>query len=333
MLAKASVTSNGAVLLGEHVACDSHDATRSVRVITHAHYDHLMGLNQSLRKCEAVVMTPATRELLEVLHGSRFMNGDNVKTLNYGETLSFNSEHLTLYPSDHIFGSAQVLVETDDGTRCVYTSDFRMSSKIPILKSDVLVIEATYGNPLQIRSFDRVVENALISLVEQGLKRSPVYIFGYHGKLQEIMNILYNGGVKAPFIVPEKIFQFSKVCERHGLRLGKYMLSTEDEARVILEKGEPCIAFYHMSSHRYTGKDAFRIRVTGWEFSSPRRQVGDNEHVIALSDHSDFNGLLSYVRESKPTLVIADNYRAGAAKVLTREITKRLGISAKALPT
>jgi len=38
------------------------------------------------------------------------------------------------------------------------------------------------------------------------------------------------------------------------------------------------------------------------------------------------------VRESKPKLVITDNYRVGDAKVLAREITKRLGIEAKAMP-
>jgi putative mRNA 3-end processing factor len=330
---KASVTEKGAILLGEHVACDSFDPTRPLRVVTHAHYDHLAGLHQSLQNCEAVVMTPATRDLLEALHNRLILTRDNIKTLDYGEMLSSNGERLTLYPSNHILGSAQVLVEDEDGTRCVYTGDFRLSSETPILEADVLVIEATYGNPLQIRPFEKVVKKALVSLIESSLKSGPVYVFGYHGKLQELMQILHDNQVRAPFIVPETVFQVSKICERHGLRLGKYLLSTENEAKVMMEKREPYVAFYHMNSRRYVGKDALRVRVTGWEFSSPRRQIADNEHVIALSDHSDFNGLLQYVRESKPKLVITDNYRWGDAKVLAREIEKRLGIAAKALPS
>jgi len=332
MSAKASVTENGAILLGEHVACDSFDAARPLRAVTHAHYDHLIGLKQSLRKCEAVAMTPATKDLLEALHGQLFLSGSNVKTLNYVETLSSNGERLTLHPSGHILGSAQVLVEAKDGTRCVYTGDFRLSSETPVLEADVLVIEATYGNPLQVRPFEKIVENAFVSLVESGLKSGPIYVFGYHGKLQEVMQILHDDGVKVPFIVPEKVFQVSRICERYGLRLGKYLLSTEDEAKVIMERREPYVAFYHMNSRRYVGKDALCIRVSGWEFSGPRRQIADNEHVIALSDHSDFKGLLNYVQESKPKLVITDNYRVGSAKVLAREIEKRLGIPAKALP-
>jgi len=332
MSLKASISEKGAVLLGRRVACDSFDETRPLRVVTHVHYDHLTGLQRSLQKCEAVVMTPATKDLLEVMRGPLFLMRGNVKALAYGETLTIDeNERLTLYRADHILGAAQVLVEDEDGTRCVYTGDFRLS-QTPIIKADVLVIEATYGNPFQVRPFGRVVENALVSLVESGLRQGPVYVFGYHGKLQEVMQILHSNHVRAPFVVPEKVFHVSKICERYGMRLGKYLLSSDNEAKAMTEKGEPHVAFYHMNSRRYVGKEALRISVSGWEFSSPRRQIADNEHVIALSDHSDFNGLLRYVRESMPKLVITDNYRVGDARVLAREITKRLGIEAKAMP-
>jgi len=331
MSLKASINEKGAILLGRHVACDSFDGTRPLRVVTHAHYDHLTGLQQSLRNCKAIVMTPATRDLLEVMQGPLILMRGNVKTLAYEETLPVKNELLTLHRADHILGAAQVLVEDEEGTRCLYTGDFRLSHT-PIIEADLLVIEATYGNPFQVRPFGRTVENALVSLVETGLKHGPVYVFGYHGKLQEVMQILHNNKVRAPFIVPEKVFQVSKICERHGMRLGKYLLASEDEAKAMIERGEPHVAFYHMNSRRYTSKEAFRISVSGWEFSSPRRQIADNEHVIALSDHSDFNGLLRYVRECKPKLVITDNYRVGDAQVLAKEITKRLGIEAKAMP-
>jgi len=331
MSLKASITKKGAVLLGRLVACDSFDMTRPLRVVTHIHYDHLTGLQQSLRNCKAVVMTSATRDLLEVMHGPLPLMRGNVKTLAYGETFPLENERLTLYRADHILGAAQVLVEDEEGTRSVYTGDFRLS-QTPVIDADVLVMEATYGNPFQVRPFERIVENSLVSLVESGLKRGPVYVFGYHGKLQEVMQILHNNRVRAPFVVPERVFQVSRICERHGMRFGRYLLSSEDEAKAMIEKCEPCVAFYHMNSRRYVGKEAFRVSVSGWEFSSPRRQIADNEHVIALSDHSDFNGLLQYVRESKPKLVITDNYRVGDAKVLAKEITKRLGIEAKAMP-
>lgn len=67
--------------------------------------------------------------------------------------------------------------------------------------------------------------------MEEGLKRCTVCVFGYHSELQEVMQILHNAGVKAPFVVPERVFHVSKICESHGMRFGRLMLSREREAK------------------------------------------------------------------------------------------------------
>jgi len=176
------------------------------------------------------------------------------------------------------------------------------------------------------------VRNLLVSVVEEGLKHGTVYVFGYHGKLQEVMQVLYNAGVKAPFVVPERVFHVSKVCEKHGMRFGRLMLSREREAKELLETDSSCIAFYHMASAGKVGLGSFRVYVSGWEFNSPCRKISEKKYVVALSDHSDFDGLIAYVRRSKPKLVITDNFRAGHAETLAKQIRKRFGISAMALP-
>jgi hypothetical protein len=73
-----------------------------------------------------------------------------------------------------------------------------------------------------------------------------------------------------------------------------------------------------------------KISVSGWEFHSPCRQIGTREHVVALSDHSDFDGLIEYVRRSNPNAIM-DNYRS-YGEVLAKEINRRLGIRAVAMP-
>jgi len=276
-------------------------------------------------------MTRPTKDLLTVMHSRSYLTKTNVQTLDYGQTITHKGEKVTLHCADHILGAAQVLVEDKEGVRIVYTGDFRMS-KTPVLESDILVLEATYGNPGQVRRFGKVVETALISLVESALKTGPVQIFGYHGKLQEVMQILNNNSINTPFIATERVYQISKVCERHGMHLGKLLSLEEEEAAEIVEKNEPHVAFYHMNAKRYISTAGFRISVSGWEFSGPRRQIGENEHIVALSDHADFEDLLSYVAESRPKLVITDNYRVGDAGGLAREIERRLHVPAKALP-
>lgn len=331
MSLKADVTEKGAILLGENIACDAFHQ-RPLRVVTHAHADHMLGLQQSLKNCEAVIMTPATKDLIEVLNGPLFLMQGNITTLSYEKPFYYGEEQIRLYYADHILGAAQVVVDDVEGTRIVYTGDFRIQ-ETPIIEADIVVLEATYGNPTKTRSFENEVKRSLISLVEQALKQGAVYVFGYHGKIQEVMQILYEAKLKVPFIVPEKVFHVCKICEKHGMRMGRYMLSSGEQAQMLMEKKESFIAFYHMGSRLKVGKNAFRIYISGWEFNSACRKMGENEYLVALSDHSDFTGLLRYVEESKPKQVITDNYRIGDAAILAKEIQKRLGIPAKPLPS
>ena len=331
MQEKATITANGAVLLGKHLACDAYEETKPLRAVTHAHADHLQGLPQSLRKCQKILMTKATKDLIDAMQGPSYLKRGHVQPLDYGHTLQYEDERITLHKADHILGAAQIMVEDKENQRIVFTGDFRID-ETPILESDVLVIEATYGSPHCRRRFHKEAKNMLISLVDKGLKQGPVYVFGYHGKIQEIMQILNSANINVPFIVPENVLNISRVCEKHGMRLGKLMLSTELEAFELFEKNTPFIGFYHMHSKNKIGLDNIRISVSGWEFYSAIRQTGEKEYLAALSDHSDFDGLLEYVRQSKPKLVITDNSRVRYGETLAKEIRKHLGIDAIALP-
>jgi putative mRNA 3-end processing factor len=285
-----------------------------------------------LKSCEAVIMTSATRDLINVIENPFSLVKENVKTLEYEEPFEYKTEQITLHFSDHILGTAQVLVEDEEGTRILFTSDFRIPYT-PVIQADILVIEATYGNPYRIRPFQNEVKPLFVSLVEEAVKEGPVYLFGYHGKIQEVMQILHEAKVSVPFVVPEKIFRVSKVCERYGMQFGhNLLLSESEEAQSMLQRGDSFLAFNHMASRRHISPDTFRVYVSGWEFSSPCRQVGENEYRVALSDHSDFYGLLQYVEESRPKFVITDNHRSGDAVTLAREIESRLKIPAKPLP-
>jgi putative mRNA 3-end processing factor len=326
---RARVTKSGAVLLGDSVACDAFDP-RPLRVVTHAHSDHLFGLRKSLKTCEKVLMTSATRDLTEMLYDSLSLQGAPVETLEFGKTLSYGDEKISLIKADHILGACQVLVEDAGGIRIVWTGDFRLDDT-PVVDCDVLVVEATYGSPSCRRNFKVDVRELLVSMVEQRLRGGTVYVFGYHGKLQEIMQLLRKADVEVPFVMPERVFDITKVCEKHGMRLGCLSRSTDKEGHELLDQNLPCVAFYHMNSRMHVGLHNSRICVSGWEFHTPCRQIGEREHLVALSDHSDFDGLIEYVKRSGAKQVITDNYRSNG-DALAKEIRKRLGVSAVAMP-
>jgi putative mRNA 3-end processing factor len=328
---KAVVSERGAVLLGDSVACDAFD-DRPLRVVTHAHADHLVGLRRSLKSCDKVLMTRATRDLIRVVNGSLPLDAGSVQLLDYGETFEYGDERVTLVKADHILGAAQVLVEDSVGRRVGYTGDFRVDGTAPLVDCDTLVVEATYGSPWFKRAFKVDVRELLVSMVEKNLRQGTVYVFGYYGKLQEVMQILRRADVSVPFVMPERVFHVSKICEAHGMQVGGLTLSTAKEGRDLLDEDLPCVAFYHMNTRGKVGLQNSRICVSGWEFRSPCRQIGEREHLVALSDHSDFSGLIEYVRRSKPKRVVTDNYRVSHGATLAKEISKRLGIPAVAMP-
>jgi putative mRNA 3-end processing factor len=327
---RAQVTKSGAVLLGDSVACDAFDATRPLRVVTHAHADHLGGLRRSLRCCEKVLMTKATRDLAETLNSSLKLKDEAIECLEYGKVFKYGDERITLLKADHILGACQVLVEDAGGIRIAWSGDFRLDGT-PALECDVLAVEATYGSPSCRRNFGVDVRELLVSMIEKRLRGGTVYVFGYHGKLQEVMQLLRDADVEVPFVMPERVLEVTKVCEQHGMRLGCLSLSTDRDGYELLDGNLPCVAFYHMNSRQHVGLRNARICVSGWEFHSPCRQIGEREHLVALSDHSDFDGLIEYVKRSRAKKVITDNYRSNG-DALAKEIRKRLGVCAVAMP-
>jgi putative mRNA 3-end processing factor len=326
---RALVTKNGAVLLGDNVACDAFD-TRPIRIVTHAHADHLYGLRKSIKCCQKVLMTKATRDLCETLNPSLKLHEKTVHPLEYNKPLKFGGEKITLLKADHILGASQVLVEDAGGIRIAWSGDFRLEGTQAV-DCDVLVVEATYGSPSCRRSFEVDVRELLVEMVEKRLRGGAVYVFGYHGKLQEVMQILRNADVEVPFVMPERVYEVTKVCEKHGMNLGCLSLSSDKDGHTLLDNNLPCVAFYHMNQRQHVGLHNARICVSGWEFQKPCRQIGDREHLIALSDHSDFDGLIEYVKRTRAKQVITDNFRSNG-DALAKEINRRLGVSATAMP-
>ena len=271
-------------------------------------------------------MTPATRDLLEILKSKKFVDSHKIHCLQYNEPIEYDGEKLTFFPAHHIIGSAQVLLEFDK--RIVYTGDFKLE-KTPVIPSDILVIEATYGNPNRRRTFKNEITARFIDLIKESLKTGIVYIFGYYGKLQEILEIIHTAALETPVIVPEKVFKMMQVCERYGMKFGNYFSSKSEEAKGL----DHFIGLYHMFSKQWIGRGATKITLSGWEFDMPVRQERAKEFTVAFSDHADFDELLQYVGLSKPKRVITDNQRGGDAITLAKEITKRFGIPAEPLPS
>ncbi len=318
---KAAVTRRGAILLGENFTVDGH-SRRPVRVVTHIHSDHTIGLDKSVRESMLIAGTTYTIELLEIL-GYK-VHETKTLPLEYWKQVEIMGEKLALIPSNHIVGSCQVMVEGPD-YRVGYTGDFKMPDTPPMRDLDVLVVDATYGSPrLQRRWSDWDAMAALISLIEDLIRKGPVTIYAYHGKIQEIMAELRIRGVREPFIADQKTIKIARVAEKfYNVSLDPLKQPTEYDA---LKEG-PAIIFKH-ANNKGNYNVGTHIVLTGWELRAPLVKISENLYNVGFSDHATFKEIIEYVREAKPKKVIVDPTRGKDTRITAKYIEKILEIPA-----
>jgi len=314
------VNERGAVLINKLLSIDGHENSIS-RVVTHAHSDHIRDLDKSLTTCKNLVGTPLTLDWLVEL-GYKIPRDYSIR-LDYGSRISIGELKLELVKTLHIPGSSQVVVTDEDGLKIVYTSDFKKPGvHTPILEADILVLDAVYGNPNYVREFDEYIEDILTDLVNQLLSKGPVIIYGYHGKLQEVMKIFRDRGVIAPYVLPPKVYGMTKIAEKYDLRIRDYVLLGSSEGAEVVKSGW-FLLFTHVSSSNYIrGPRASEVLLSGWEFKKPYRYLGSNRWLVAFSDHADFKGLIHYIINSNPKTVIVNSVRSSYSEIFANEVRR-----------
>ncbi|MEM1814327.1 MAG: MBL fold metallo-hydrolase [Metallosphaera sp.] len=324
---RASVERNGAILLGENFTVDGH-WKRAFRVVTHFHSDHIIQLNRSVTECSWIIATKPTLDVLNTL-GYTIPKNKRLE-LGYNVTINIESEKLTLHPSDHVFGSAQVEVTTLNGETIAYTGDFKNPGKgTPILDPDILIIESTYGKPEFTRKFKDEVEQLTADYINDALTKLPVRIYGYHGKIQEIMKRLREHGIIAPFVVDGKIMEITQVAISNGMRIDD-VFSVEQAKEQGIIKDNWYIEFLHFNQFKKRISKFTNFLLSGWEFETPIRRIDKSSYGIAFSDHADFEDLIYYVDNSKARFVITEGGRRGYSRELAKYINlllKRRSIS------
>jgi len=320
------VHSSGAVLIGKMLEVDGFYG-RPVRLVTHFHSDHTKGLSESFEMARTIIGTPATIEALAAL--GRKPPPSKVVQLGYNSPLNIGGERVSLVYSKHVHGSAQVLVETEDGVREGYTSDFKFPGTTIMKDLDVLVLDATYGSPEMVRWFKHEIEDILADLVSSLLSQDrPVTVYAYYGKMQEIMEILRKRGVSAPFVMPRKAFELTEVLVRHGMRITDFFDESTEEAKEVLSS-RWYVRFLHFNSPKYRSESprSYEVYATGWLFDKPVRALGYEglKYVVGFSDHADFEDTLYYVEEARPKALVIDSTRTSyhVALKFRKEIAKR----------
>lgn len=326
ILEAVEVNPYGAIRLGKDVVCDGFLHSCSTRVQSHVHADHLHDFETS-KGYQEVVTSRGSYDLLIQLKNADLPYRDNFRAIEYGIPHFQGNSKLTLFPSSHILGAAQVLVELEDGLRLGYSGDFQWPLDHPI-NCDCLVLDSTHGSPRYKRTYQQdEVDERLTELLLKRVKTSPIIVRGHTGILQRVATLL-TGQSDAPIYASDKTIREYRVYENHGYP-PRNIQRVSWGARTGIETG---FLMLRMHEKPPAFVDASYTRVTLSQYishpSEPVLQFSDRDFRVAMSDHAEFEGIIDYVRAVSPKMVVTDNSRGGHAVELAQEISRRLGIHA-----
>jgi Cft2 family RNA processing exonuclease len=270
------------------------DAKRSAdfSFVSHAHVDHAV-------RHKEILSTKATARLYEHRFGKAKFN-----ILEYNHPKRIEGTKVELFPSGHILGGAQILIEIS-GVKIVYTGDFKLRAsltvkKAEIKKCDILILESTFGLPQYVFPHPKDVHARMVEFVEDTQRRGEIPIFLAYslGKAQEAMKILSNRGYKLS--VHETIYKIAKIYEEFGIKFKnweRYQVR-KMEGRVLI------VPPWAKNSRMIDNIPRKRVAIlTGWALDSGAKDYFGVDEAIPLSDHADFSELMGYVRKAQPQKV------------------------------
>ncbi|WP_243669762.1 MBL fold metallo-hydrolase [Vulcanisaeta sp. JCM 16161] len=265
-------------------------------LITHGHRDHINP--GALHNVSPLVMSSETAAII------RARDGDYLKhiAIGPGSRLVINDVLIESFNAGHVIGSLSYVLDFGD-LRVGVTGDFNVEPSILLdgakgLDVDVLVMEATYGDPDYVFPSRRDVYNELRGIVEDGIKDGIAVLMGQPlGRGQELVVLLRD----YPIYVEAGIKVINNALGlRHGVVTGGL-----PPAGSVLITGVPrdITRFIRVLRSRY-GKVSITA-LSGMYAKHSRafrlRQLGVN--AIPLSSHSDFPGLVDFVLSSGARLV------------------------------
>jgi putative mRNA 3-end processing factor len=323
-----NVTAKSAVSLGQFVTCDGFIYDTPYRVQTHVHQDHMRDWGTS-KGTQDIFMSKATRDLLIAEYGADLPYRTNVIGVDYGQPVVLPECQIELVPSGHMLGGAQVSVCLPDGQRLGYSSDFSWPLD-QVIKVDYLVVDSTYGSPDVRRQYSQSsVNERFLELVSKKMRQGPLIIQGFRGTLERAL-ILLDAEIKLPLVASSRFTKELEVYRKYGYSIGDFytvdssigqeLVNTRSSIRLV-RKGEqlpeiPGAVTISLSAYMSDPKD-------------PVMEYSESAYSIAMTDHADFDGTLSYIRETGAKHVVTDNCRGPYAVELANEVRRLLSIEAQ----
>lgn len=268
-------------------------------VITHGHADHARAGHG------AVLATPETLAIMAARYGENFTQ--TRQPLAYGAEQIVNGVTVRLAPAGHVLGSAQAIVERA-GTRIVASGDYKRRTDptcapFEPVPCDVFITEATFALPV-FKHPDTTEEiRKLLKSVTQFPERTHVVGAYALGKAQRIIMHLREEGYDKPIYIHGAL---QKLCDLYGslgIDLGTLRPATIERKGAKQEfTGEIVIAPPSAIQDKWARRfeDPLPVFASGWMRIRQRTRQRGVELPLIISDHADWDELITTITEIDP---------------------------------
>lgn len=292
-------------------------------IITHAHADHArVGMKQYL--CHEL-----TAPILKLRLGQDI----KVETLAYNQSLHINSVKVSLHPAGHLIGSAQVRLEFQ-GKVTVVSGDYKiqddgLSTPFEPVLCHEFISESTFGLPIYNWLPVEQINQNLVDWVANNKKNgSNSILIGYAlGKAQRIMKALE---VYEDLYVHYAISRINAAFTESGISLPPYKtIDFNDRPKNM--KGEIIIVPPSLFGSNILKNipNSHTAICSGWMQVRGARRWRSADAGFAISDHADWPGLLTAVKETGAEKVYVTH---GFKAEFTRYLNE-IGIEAEEITT
>jgi putative mRNA 3-end processing factor len=259
-------------------------------IITHAHSDHARAGSQSY------LCHHFTRPLLQLRLGD-----NHYQSVEWGEKIFMNGVTVSLHPAGHIIGSSQVRLEYKNEV-WVFSGDYKtendgLSGNYDPVACNSFITECTFGLPIYKWKPQQDIFDGMKDWIYKNKSegKSSAFIAYSLGKAQRILKPLAETGL--PIFAHGAVYNVHQALLNAGWKLPEIKNITAETSKDELKEciviapsgaeGSPWIKRFHPYA---TGICSGWMQVRG----NVRRKNADAG--FALSDHADWEGLLSAVK-------------------------------------
>jgi DNA ligase-1 len=306
----------GVYLPNEEIWLDPWDA-KPFAFVSHAHSDHIAPHKE-------IIVSERTARLMEArLPGKR-----NEHVVPFGERTTVRGLDVTLIPAGHIFGSAQLFLESKRGS-LLYSGDFKLrpgrsAEPAEWRKADTLIMETTFGLPrYRFPPTEEVIAN-IVAFCRDALETGAVpVLLGYSlGKAQEILCALAGAGLKP--MLHGSVHRMTRIYEQFGQSFCDY---ERYDANEVAGKVLICPPSANRSRMLERIREKRVAMISGWAVDPNAIYRYQVDAAFPLSDHADYTDLVRYVDLVQPERVLTLH---GFAAEFARDLRER-GVEAWAL--